>query len=374
MGSVMEIVFWVALGLVLYVYVGYPVLLAVWARLRPRPHHVDPQSLPCVSIVLAARNEGRRLPGRIDNLLSLDYPADRLEIIVVSNGSTDRTAQALAPYLGASGRRPRVRLIELDEAGKAIALNAGVAAARHDVVVFADARQRFASDAVRQLVRNLADPSVGAVSGELVLDCELGVASSTIGDSVGTYWRYEKFIRKLESRIDSTSGATGAVYAMRRTLWRELPAGTLLDDVLAPMRVVLAGSRVVFDETARAFDVTPPDAATEAQRKARTLAGNYQLAVLEPRLLLPFVNRVWLQFWSHKLGRLLVPYALIAVFVSSAVLAPGRPFYIAATLGQVLFYALALYGGRLEQTESASALAAEQQRSEQTARRRAVNA
>jgi poly-beta-1,6-N-acetyl-D-glucosamine synthase len=374
MGTMMQIVFWAALGLVLYVYVGYPALLALWARLRPRSHQIDPQYLPSVSIVVAARNEARRLPGRIENLLAVDYPAERLEIIVVSNGSADRTAQAIARYLGATGRaRPRVRLIELEAAGKATALNAGVAAARHDVLLFADARQRFARETVRQLVNNLADPTVGAVSGELVLDCELGSTTSTIGDGVGAYWRYEKFIRKLESRIDSTIGATGAVYAMRRTLWRELPPGTLLDDVLAPMRVVLAGSRVVFDERARAFDVTPPNAAIEVQRKTRTLAGNYQLAALEPRLLVPFANRVWLQFWSHKLGRLLVPYALVALFVASAVLAPGRPFYMAMTAAQVLFYALALYGERLDRLESSGSVTAET-RSENSARRRAVNA
>ena len=370
----MEIVFWVAVGLVLYVYVGYPVLLAVWARLGSRSHRIDSHNLPGVSIVVAARNEARRLPGRLENLLALDYPADRLEIIVVSNGSTDRTSQAVAPFLGATtSARARVRLIEQDTAGKATALNAGVAAASHDVLVFADARQRFARDTVRQLVKNFADPLVGAVSGELVLDCETGDTTSTIGDGVGAYWRYEKFIRKLESRIDSTIGATGAVYAMRRSLWRDLPHGTLLDDVLAPMRVVLAGSRVVFDESARAFDVTPPDAATEALRKTRTLAGNYQLAVLEPRLLVPFANRVWLQFWSHKLARLLVPYALVAVFVASAALAPGRPFYMAVTAAQVLFYALALYGERLERLESSRVLAAEP-RAERAARRRAVNA
>jgi poly-beta-1,6-N-acetyl-D-glucosamine synthase len=375
MGSVMETLFWLALGLILYVYVGYPMLLAVWARLRPRPHLVDPRHQPGVSIVVAARNEGRRLPGRIENLLALDYPPDRLEIIVVSNGSTDRTARAVTSYLGASGgARPVVRLIELDAAGKAAALNAGVAAARHDVLVFADARQRFARDTVRQLVTNLADPTVGAVSGELILDCELGDATSTIGDGVGTYWRYEKFLRKLESRTDSTIGATGAVYAMRRSLWRDLPPGTLLDDVLAPMRVVLAGSRVVFDERARAFDVTPPDAATEAQRKTRTLAGNYQLTVLEPRLLVPFMNRVWLQFWSHKLGRLLVPYALVALFVASAVLAPGRPFFIAVTAGQVFFYALALYGERLDRLESSRTPVAETRAEPAARRRRAVNA
>jgi biofilm PGA synthesis N-glycosyltransferase PgaC len=372
----MEVVFWMALGLVLYVYAGYPLLLVVWARLRPRRHRTDAAALPPVSIVMAVRNEARRLPGRLENLFALDYPADRLEIIVVSNGSADRTAQAVAPYLSPArgpGARPRVRFIEIDTSGKAVALNAGVAAAQHEVLVFADARQRFARSTVRQLVRNLADPRVGAVSGELVLDCELGTGDSTIAEGVGAYWRYEKFIRRLESRIDSTIGATGAVYAMRRALWRDLPAGTLLDDVLAPMRVVLGGARVVFDETARAFDITAPDAASEAQRKTRTLAGNYQLAVLEPRLLVPGLNRVWLQFWSHKLGRLVVPYALVALFVASAALAPGRPFYIAVTTAQVLFYALALYGERLERRGPAAVRTPEAAPS-RAGERKAVNA
>jgi biofilm PGA synthesis N-glycosyltransferase PgaC len=352
----MEWVFWGAVAIVLYVYVGYPALLAAWARLRPRAHRSDPRHLPGVSIIVAARNEAARLPGRIENLLALDYPRDRLEILIVSNGSGDRTAQALARHIGGSrGRGSRVRLIELESEGKALALNAGVAAASHDVLVFADARQRFARDTVRQLVSNFADPSVGAASGELVLDCETGKGESTIADGVGAYWRYEKHLRRLESRVWSTVGATGAVYAMRRALWRDLPAGTLLDDVLTPMRVVLAGYRVVFDPRARAFDITAPDATTEARRKTRTLAGNYQLVALEPRLLLPGVNPVWLQFWSHKLGRLLVPYALVALFVASAVLAPGRPFYIAAAAAQVLFYALALYGERLDRRETATA-------------------
>jgi len=270
---------------------------------------------------------------------------------VVSDGSTDRTREAVAPYVG-EARRPRggapVRLIELGSRGKAVALNAGVMAARHDVLVFADARQRFARDAVRRLVANLADPTVGAVSGELVLDCEVGASASSVGESVGAYWRYEKWLRAKESAIDSMLGATGAIYAMRRSCWRPLPEGTILDDVLAPMRVVLEGRRVVFDETARAFDVTSPDAAAESRRKTRTLAGNYQVLALEPRLLVPGLNRVWVQYVSHKLGRLLVPWALVTLFVASAALARTSPLYLTVTAAQALFYGLALYGAHLE--------------------------
>jgi cellulose synthase/poly-beta-1,6-N-acetylglucosamine synthase-like glycosyltransferase len=351
----MKALFWVSLGLVLYVYAGYPLVLAVWARVRRRERRVDEGVLPPVSIVIAARNEAARLPGRIEDLLALDYPADRLEIIVVSDGSTDRTREAIEPYVG-DGRRSRgagqVRLVEVGPQGKAAALNAGVVEARHDVLVFADARQRFAKDAVTRLVANLADPTIGAVSGELVLDCEVGPSASTVSESVGAYWRYEKWLRAKESAIDSMLGATGAIYAMRRSAWRPLPDGTILDDVLAPMRVVLDGRRVVFEPQARAFDVTAPDAAAESQRKTRTLAGNYQVLVLEPRLLVPGLNRVWVQYVSHKLGRLLVPWALFSLFVASVALARTSPFYLAATAAQALFYGLALYGAHLEHRAS----------------------
>jgi poly-beta-1,6-N-acetyl-D-glucosamine synthase len=342
-------VFWISLGLVLYIYAGYPVLLAVWSRVAERRRQTDERLTPPVSIVIAARNEGERLAARVENLLTLDYPPSRLEVIVVSDGSADRTAEVLAPWTEPRyGGPARVRLIEREPQGKAAALNAGVAAARHDILVFADARQRFAPDAVRWLVAAFADPSVGAVSGELVLDCERDASRSTIGDGVDAYWRYEKWLRARESAIDSMLGVTGAIYAIRRACWRPLPYGTILDDVLAPMRAVLAGWRVVFEERAKAFDVIAPDATVESRRKTRTLAGNYQLLALEPRLLLPGVNRVWLQYLSHKLGRLLVPWALVVLFLASLALAPTSTFYMMAAVVQSVFYGLALYGARLE--------------------------
>jgi len=344
---ILKTAFWLAVAMVVYVYAGYPVLLAVWARLRPRPIRASPGAftLPPVSIVLAARNEGLCLAARLQNLLALDYPADRRQIIVVSDGSTDGTEQVAADFI------PAVELVVRPALGKASALNAGVARARHAILVFADARQTFAPDAVRRLVRNFADPSVGAVSGELVLDCERtpgAAAESTIGDGVGLYWRYEKWLRRHESLVASTLGVSGAIYAMRRSCWRPLPPDTLLDDVLAPMRVVLSGKRVVFDGSALAFDRTAPDASAESRRKVRTLAGNYQLPWLEPALLVPIVNPVWLQFVSHKLGRLLVPYALVVCLLTSAALAGEGLFYAAAFLAQIGLGLLAIYGAVLE--------------------------
>jgi cellulose synthase/poly-beta-1,6-N-acetylglucosamine synthase-like glycosyltransferase len=370
----MRALFWISAAVVAYVYAGYPLLLAAWARMTPR-REVRRQTLPGqgsgVSIVIAARDEAGRLPARIRNLLSIDYPPGRRQIIVVSDGSTDNTEAALVPFT------PEVEVVTVPAGGKASALNAGVARARFDVLVFADARQTFAPDTLTALVAPFADSRIGCVTGELILGCESGgrrlladrradaapVAggperrsaaerrghlSSTAGDAVGLYWRYEKTLRRLESRVHSPLGATGAVYALRRNLWRPLPAGTLLDDVLAPMRGVLAGFRIVFEPAARAFDTTPPDAAAEGRRKLRTLAGNFQILRLEPRLLVPFVNPVWVQYVSHKVGRLVVPYALVSLFAASLALAGTHLFYAVALGAQCAAYLLGGYGAWLE--------------------------
>lgn len=342
----MEALFWGSAVVIGYVYAGYPLLLAVWARLAARaPRKAEPGSIgtwPALSIIIAARNEAGRLPSRIANLLELTYPGVR-EILVVSDGSTDGTVQALAPFGDA------VRVIDMPAGGKPLALNAGVAAATGEILVFADARQRFSPDTLVALVANFADPRVGGVTGELILDCEEDVhCGSTIAEGVGMYWGYEKWLRRRESAVWSTLGATGAVYALRRSLWQPLPAETLLDDVLAPMRAVLAGYRIVFEEQARAFDRASGDAAAESRRKTRTLAGNYQILVQEPRLLLPIVNPVWIQYVSHKVGRLLVPWALVGAFFASVMLAPANWFYATACAAQVAFYGLAGFGGWMD--------------------------
>jgi poly-beta-1,6-N-acetyl-D-glucosamine synthase len=373
----MRALFWLSALLIAYFYVGYPALLALWARLAGHGSAGTPVSqpepiLPGVSIIVAARNEAARLPARLDNLLSLDYPPDRRQIIVVSDGSTDETPEVLAAF------GDRIEAIALPRGGKAAALNAGVARARHDVLIFADARQTFAPDAVRALVAPLADPRVGGVTGELVLGCEStggrrkgtdrrcadapgwrgtnrrtptnrrGAPVSATAEGVGLYWRYEKTLRRLESAVGSTLGATGAIYALRRSLWQPLPEHTLLDDVLAPMRAVLAGQRMVFDDRATAFDHPPGDSSAEARRKIRTLAGNVQILWLEPRLLLPVVNPVWIQYVSHKVGRLLVPYALIALLAASIALVGQHPFFALALIAQCAGYLLGGYGAWLD--------------------------
>lgn len=340
MNVLLEWIFWLSSASVAYVYVGYPLLLKIWSRLRPNAiQPVGTEDLPPISIVIAARNEANALGARIENLLSLEYPAD-CQIIVVSDGSTDETAIVLADYQG------QVESVLVPAGGKARALNAGMARARHDIVVFADARQVFAPGALQELVAPFRDPRVGVVSGELLfLSSDSG---STIAEGLGLYWTYEKSIRRDESAIHSTLGATGAIYAIRRTTWTPLPPDTILDDVLTPMRAVLDGYRSVFNGRAHAFDRPSANARAESRRKVRTLAGNFQLVWLEPRLLLPWRNPVWLQFVSHKVGRLLVPYALVLMLVSSACLAPWSSFYALAFAAQLALYAFAIYGAWLD--------------------------
>ena len=376
----MRSVFWLSALMVAYVYAGYPVLLACWARWRPLPAPrpaAPSDDLPTVSIVIAARNEAARLAARIENLLALDYPADRRQIIVISDGSSDDTLRVVAAF------GPAVETVAAPPRGKASSLNAGVARATGTILVFADARQMFAPDAVRELVAPFTDPAIGGVTGELLLDCEAsdvagrragaerrlwidrrtredrgpgrrldvdrrGRIVSTVADGVGLYWAYEKQLRRWESCVGSTLGATGAIYALRRTLYRPLPDNAILDDVLTPMRAVLAGYRVVFSGRAFAFDRAAIDADAEQRRKVRTLAGNVQILGQEPRLLIPVLNPVWLQYVSHKLGRLLVPYALLSLFAASIALSEQAAIYTLALIGQCALYVLGGYGAWLE--------------------------
>lgn len=329
-----EIGFWSAAALVAYTYVGYPLLIAVLARLRPQPVHADTSFAGSVSIVLCVHNEEKRLTARLAELVQLLAAAQRPgEIIVVSDGSTDGTAELARHYAD-----ERVRVIELPaNVGKAAALSQGVAAAQHDILVFADVRQRWDAQALEHLLRNFADPRIGGVSGELVLESAPGVLAG-----VGLYWRYEKWLRRQESRLHSQVGVTGAICAVRRSLFRPIPPGTLLDDVYWPLCVVMQGYRVVHDRTAQAFDCLPDKPRDEFRRKVRTLSGNYQLLTRLPTALLPWCNPVWFAFLSHKILRLAVPWALLVMLLCCLGLA--TPLYLLLLTVQLAGYLLGLLG------------------------------
>ena len=327
----MKSLFLVSVSIVLYAYLIYPMIIVGWAKLRARRVEKRYRQVP-VSVVIAAKDEQANISARIENLIAQEYPRQLLEIIVVSDGSTDRTAELARLYANQG-----VQLLECATAvGKATALNIGVAAATHDIVVFADARQRFSPNAIAELVSVFHDETVGGVSGELILVA--GRDTGEVHEGVGLYWRYEKLIRRSESAVASVVGATGSIYAVRRKLYVPLAPNTLLDDFLVPMRIVLAGYRVIFIRAARAFDLSSPTAAREFARKVRTLAGNFQAVALEPRLLDPRANPVLFQFVSHKLVRLVVPYFCVSAWVSSALL-PG-PVFAAAFVAQTAFYLL----------------------------------
>ncbi|MBI2816606.1 MAG: glycosyltransferase family 2 protein [Acidobacteria bacterium] len=331
-----EAIFWVSFAFVFYTFAGYPLLLMVWRRLARKPVKRGFWQ-PSVSIVIAAHNEAMHIETKIRNCLELDYPCHKLEIILSLDGSTDGTEEIARQFESAM-----VRVIpSLVHEGKAAALNRGVAAANNKVVVFCDARQRIHPHALRQLITNFSDSTVGAVSGELIL-VETESSDDDTSAPMGLYWRYEKWMRGMESDIHSTAGATGALYAIRRELFRPLPEDTILDDVLVPMRIVMERKRVIFDPRALAYDKVACCAEIEFRRKVRTLSGNYQLLVQAPELLLPWRNPIFVQFVSHKLARLLTPYFLGALFVSNCFLLRG--FYLIPFALQFAWYALALAG------------------------------
>ncbi len=337
-----EVLLLACLLLLVYTHVGYAAVIGFWAALRSRPPRLR-DGEPTVTVIIAAHNEAPRIAARLENLLALDYPHDHLEILLGSDGSTDGTQERARAY---ETRGVTVVAFEIRR-GKAAVLNDLVPKAHGEILVFADARQDFEAGALRALVAPLADPEVGAVSGELVLRAGLG-GRAGVGTGLGFYWRYEKFIRKSESRVDSTVGVTGAIYAIRRQLYEPIPESTILDDVLIPMRIVRKGYRVVFEPAARAFDWVAADAHHEFVRKVRTIAGNFQLLRREPWLLNPAGNRLWLQTVSHKALRLLSPLFLVGALGLNLTLV-AQPLFPWILAKQCAFYAAA-FGGYVLRT------------------------
>ena len=340
-------IFFIAALLLFHAYFGYAMVLKLWAVLRPRPvlrRRVE----PFVSVLIAAHDEADAIGARVRNLLELDYPGDRLEILVGSDGSTDGTG-----FVARRSGDARVHVVEFEtRRGKPSVLNDLADRARGDLLLFADARQRYERHALRALVAPFADARVGGVGGALLIGRSGGGA---LGAGAGAYRRLDDALRADESWVDSTVGLSGAIYAIRADLFEPLPADTILDDVLTPMRVTRRGFRVVFEPQARAFDRAPASAHEEFSRKVRTLAGNLQLLSREPWMLSPLRNRLWFQTVSHKGLRLLGPVLLLLMLVASVRLAPGSPFAV-LLFGQAFFYAAATAGWLLRDLPQAPRL------------------
>ncbi len=333
----MTLLFWLSLAIILYTYAGYPLAIALLARLRPRPWLRAPwpaTSAPSpLSIVMAVHNGAAMLPAQLAHLLALDAHLVH-EIIVVSDGSTDAT-----PAILAAATDPRLHAVVVDEqGGKAAALNHGIAAATGEILLFVDVRPRIEPGALDAILSNFADPKVGCVAGELLLNTAGHDATATAVS--GIYWRYEQWIRNCEAAWDSPVGVYGGFYAVRRAAASAAPPGVILDDMFQPLSVIAKGYRSVIDRRAFVTDTWPAQASGEFQRKVRTLAGNFQLIELAPWLLTP-KNRVLFQLVSHKLLRLVVPYFFLLLFATSAALSGlSLPFFLFAIL-QVAFWTLA---------------------------------
>ena len=330
MNGAAELLFWSSIVLIAYVFAGYPAVLAMIGTVRPRPWHRDPEFRPRVSVVIAAYNEAELLSRKIENLLSLDYPQDRLEILVGSDGSTDATASRLQ---GVADERVR-GFVFPQRRGKPSVLNALIPKATGEIIVLADVRQTFDVRALRALVQSFADVSVGAVTGELIL----GSSTGGEGQGAGLYWRFEKFIRSRECLVDSTMVVTGAFYAMRRSLFEPMAADTICDDLMIPLTVVRRGYRVVFERGAKAYDALPATG-QEFRRKVRTLAGAFQFFARQRWVFSPLRNRLWWQTMSHKVLRLFIAPLQIVLLGTNIALASASTFYSAVLIAQALFYA-----------------------------------
>lgn len=335
----------VCLGVLAYTYVGYPVLIGLFARLFPTRVRPDPRFEPEVSVCIAAYNVAAFLDAKLASLVGQDYPAAKLEILVYSDGSDDGTDEVARRW---EARDPRVRLIRGERRrGKPTGLNRMRVEARGEVLVITDARQPLERGAVRALIELLGDPDVGCATGNLILRGEAGS---------GVYWRYENWIRRQEARFRSVVGMTGPIAALRREHLDWLPEDIILDDMWIPMRLRLgARKKVVFADRAIAYDTAFADD-REFGRKVRTLAGNYQIFARMPALLSPWANPSWFETISHKVMRLVCPWALVVLLGASAVgavaapTAEGRTLSLLLLIGQALFYGAALLGpggGRL---------------------------
>lgn len=331
--AVLAAVFWLCLGLVVYSYVLYPPLLTLLARVvtrRPPPAVADHAALPSVACLVAAYNEEQHIEARIANLLAQDYPGDRLQVYVGSDGSSDATAEIIGRL-----QSDRVRPFAFERnRGKASVLNDLVGAAGQDLLVLTDANTEFAPDAVRRLVAPFADPQVGCVCGELRL---LGAKGSN-QDSL--YWRMEQHLKRNEALLGGLLGANGAIYAMRRELYVPLRPDTITDDFCIAMAVGARGWRLVYEPAAIATEDTPDDIDDEYHRRVRIGIGNYQALFRHPEFLIGSGWATGFTYFSHKVLRWITPHLLGLALAASLLLAPRRPLYAWLAGLQVAGYAL----------------------------------
>ena len=342
----LEILFWLAAGMVLYAWLGYGAFITALARLRkrtavPRAKGVREDSAggvfePLVTLVVAYHNERDWIGRKIENTLELDYPEDKLKIVMVEDGSDDGSGEIPARY-------PRVSLLrQRERRGKAAALNAAMKAVETEITVFSDANAMLNREAIRELVAFFRDPAVGCVCGEKRVRSDSRDEAAGAGE--GTYWRYESRIRAAEARLGYCVGAMGELYAIRTALFRDLPEDTIVDDFVVSMRIAFRGYRVLYTPGAYAVEVPSAGLGEEMKRKIRIAAGNLQAFLRMPGLLNPFRNgRIAFLYFSHKFLRsFVIPFLLPALFfLNLLLLRGGEAVYVVLFVLQVFFYSAA---------------------------------
>jgi cellulose synthase/poly-beta-1,6-N-acetylglucosamine synthase-like glycosyltransferase len=331
-----ELVFWACVLLVIYVYAGYPLVLVILSRFSRAREEPPSTVLPNVTLIVSAFNEQDCIAAKLDNTLALDYPRDRLEVIVVSDASDDGTDDIARGY-----SMQGVRLVRMpDRGGKTLGLNAGVAAASGEVIVFSDANALYRPDAIRRLVAPFASPEIGAVIGESTYV----EANTESGRSESLYWRYETWIKALESRGGSVVGGDGAIYSVRRSLYKPMVAGAL-SDFVNPLQVVKAGYRCIYEPRALSYEEAAEDFGREYRRKVRIVNRAWRALWSMREMLNPLARGgfAW-KLWSHKVLRWCVPGFLLAIFLLNLALIGRHPFYWLVLAAQIVFYALAVGG------------------------------
>ncbi len=334
----MTLVFWVSLGTLLYIYVGYPALVWVLAHLfgrDPRAANITPSG----TLLIAAFNEEAHIEAKLRNSLALDYPKDRLEIVVASDGSTDATNTIVERF-----RARGVRLLAMrDHLGKAPMLSRIVPLLRGEIIVFSDASSELEPQALRRLLRPFADPRVGCVSGLY----RVKPTGDVRGAGEGLYWRYETFLKRQESRLHSILGAHGAFYAIRASLFERLSDSSVNDDYLIPMRIVARGFRAVYEPSAVCWESeSAVSLRGEFSRRRRIAVGNCQQVIELAHLLNPWRGWIALCFFSHKLLRTLAPLFMLALLFCALWL-PAPWSAVVVTL-QLLLYGSAAIGYRCQ--------------------------
>ena len=336
MTNVAENIFWFASFIVIYSYVIYPMILITADQLFPSKLFLRSEDQPNVSIVIAAYNEEKVIERRIQNCLALDYPRDKLEVIIASDGSSDKTDEIVEQFkdqgvklLGHENRR-----------GKVNVLNEVVPQAKNDIVIFSDANTMFARDSVKKIVQYFADSRIGCVCGCLQF---VNADGSKTGELEGIYWRYETMLKKLEGKRGALLGANGAIFAIRKNLFHECPADTIIEDFVLPMKILESGFKVVYDVEAMALEEAAHKIIHEKERRIRIGAGDFQALSRLWRMLDPRRGFPALAFLSHKVLRWFAPFFLVFAFASNIFLV-SQPLYLFIFFLQCLFYSFAFVG------------------------------